>query len=91
MTRIADGSRQWLGLAALTLAGSLALPSGAMAGKADDTLRIAWGGGVGPLETADVYFTTSRTGIWFTHQVWDTLVYRNPDTMQYEPLLATSW
>jgi len=80
-----------LGAGALALASCVALAPGALAGKADDTLRIAWGGGAGPLETADVYFTTSRTGIWFALQVWDALVYRNPETMQYEPRLATSW
>lgn len=61
------------------------------ASEADDTLRLAWGGGAGPLETANVYFTNSRTGIWLAMNVWDALVYRNPETMEYEPLLAESW
>jgi len=71
----------------------LARPEGyqAAAGKADDTLRLAWGGAAGPLETADVYFTNSRTGIWLSQHVWDALVYRNPETFAYEPLLATAW
>ncbi len=26
-----------------------------------------------------------------SHQVWDTLIYRDPETFQLKPLLATSW
>jgi peptide/nickel transport system substrate-binding protein len=76
---------------AATVASVAFLATPANASEADDTLRLAWGGGAGPLETANVYFTNSRTGIWLAMNVWDALVYRNPETMQYEPLLAEGW
>lgn len=34
--------------------------------------------------------TTTEMGAMMYH-IYDTLVYRNPETMKYEPLLATSW
>ena len=39
----------------------------------------------------DNYFNTNRTGIWFSRMVWDQLIYREPKTFEYKPLLATSW
>ncbi|UUX51114.1 ABC transporter substrate-binding protein [Nisaea acidiphila] len=77
-------------LAASALA-SLALVSAvpaALAGKADDTLNIVW---ERELENVDSYFNTAREGIIFSRMTWDALLYRNPQTMAYEPLIAKSY
>ena len=62
----------------------------AQAGKSDDSLVVAWGN-TGPIENVDNYFNTNRTGIWFSRMVWDQLIYREPKTFEYKPLLATAW
>ncbi|MEL7466153.1 MAG: ABC transporter substrate-binding protein [Pseudomonadota bacterium] len=80
-------------LTRLALAGSLTaslMATAAWAGPDDDSLIVAWGS-TGPIENVDNYFNTNRTGIWFSRMVWDQLMYRNPDTFEYEPLLAESW
>ena len=51
----------------------------AQADKADDTLRIAWGVD-GVMVNADNYYGATRAGLWFTAMVWDTLVYRDPNS-----------
>jgi peptide/nickel transport system substrate-binding protein len=75
---------------AASVAGAMALASPSAAGPDDNTLTIAWGA-TGPIENVDSYMNTERYGIWFARMVWDQLVYRNPDTFEYEPLLATGW
>ena len=72
-----------------SLAASLAATS-ALAGPDDNSLIVAMGS-TGPIENVDNYFNTNRTGIWFARIVWDQLVYRDPTTFEYMPLLATSW
>jgi peptide/nickel transport system substrate-binding protein len=74
---------------AASLAGALAAAP-ALAGPDDNTLTVAWGA-TGPIENVDSYFNTARYGIWFTRMVWDQLVHRNPESFEYEPLLATGW
>ena len=67
-----------------------AIATSAQAGPDDDSLVIAWGS-TGPIENVDNYFNTNRTGIWFSRMVWDQLIYREPKTFEYKPLLAESW
>lgn len=43
------------------------------------------------LDSADPYFTNARLGVIVAESVWDTLVYRNPSTGEYEGNLATAW
>lgn len=74
--------------AATALSGAMA--STAHAGPDDDSLVIAWGS-TGPIEHVDNYVNTNRTGIWFSRMVWDQLIYREPKTFEYKPLLAESW
>ena len=70
---------------------ALALSAGAaIADKADDTLRIAWGVD-GAMANADNYYGSTRAGLWFSTMVWDTLIYRDPGTGEYQPNLATGW
>ena len=76
-------------LAATTALG-VTLATAAQAGPDDDSLIIAWGS-TGPIEHVDNYVNTNRTGIWFSRMVWDQLIYREPKTFEYKPLLAESW
>src|ERR1700709_1182130 len=74
-------------LACLLMIQPLATPS-ARAQKSANTLRVAWRDAV---PNVDPYYNQLRTGLVLAHQAWDTLVYRDPDTFQIKPLLATSW
>ena len=62
--------------------------SGAQAQKSSDTLRIAMRDA---LTNVDPYYNNLRTGVVMSHQAWDMLVYRDPDSFAIKPLLATSW
>lgn len=73
------------GTAAIALC--LAAPS-AQAGKADDTLNIAWDVEV---PNVNMYFDTSRNGVIIAHHVWDGLVWRDPASGEFKPLIASSW
>ncbi len=79
--------RLWRTLAGLLLAAPLAAHP-AQAQKSANTLRIAWRDAI---PNVDPYYNQLRTGLVLAHQAWDTLVYRDPDTFQIKPLLATSW
>jgi peptide/nickel transport system substrate-binding protein len=71
--------------------GSLLLAGGAaplVAQKSSDTLRIVMRDA---LPNIDPYYNNLRTGVVMHHQGWDALVYRDPDTLQIKPLLATQW
>ena len=56
--------------------------------KANDTLDVVQR--IFP-ENVDAYFNTHRVGILITRCVWDSLLYRDPETWKYRPLLATSY
>ncbi len=60
----------------------------AQAQKAQDTLRVAWRDAI---PNVDFYYNSLRTGLIVSHHVWDTLVYRDPETFQLKPQLALSW
>ena len=64
----------------------LAAPS--QAGKDDNTLNIAL---EKEIENLDWYFNTVREGVVLSRHVYDQLIYRDPQTNAYKPLLATSW
>ena len=66
---------------------ALSIPA-SYAGKADDTLNIAFNHKVKAL---DNYFTTDRVTIIMGRLLFDSLIYRDPETYQYKPLLATSY
>jgi peptide/nickel transport system substrate-binding protein len=70
------------------LAGLLLLTMPAAAQKSADTLRIAWRDAIADV---DPYHNTLRTGFVLAHEAWDTLIYRDPETFQLKPQLATSW
>ena len=60
----------------------------ALAGKDDDTLNIAWGG---ELATLDRYYNTLREGIIVGRLIWDSLLFKDPETFEFKPLLAKSF
>jgi peptide/nickel transport system substrate-binding protein len=60
----------------------------AQAQKAQDTLRIVFRDAV---VNIDPYYNQLRTGLVLAHQAWDNLLYRDPETFQPKPLLATAW
>ena len=60
----------------------------ALAQKTDDTLRVTWRDA---LNNLDFYYNPQRTGFVLQLHVWDGLIYRDPDTYQLRPLLATAW
>lgn len=71
------------------LSGLAALGLGtAQAQKTQDTLRVTWRDAI---PDVDFYYNPFRTGLVVSHHVWDTLIYRDPDTFQLKPQLATSW
>lgn len=76
--------KHMLGAAAL---GAL-VASPAAAGKADDTLVWSTDRDVA---VVDPYFNNTRELVIMGHLGWDTPLFLNLDTGEYEPLLATEW
>ncbi|GJD54728.1 ABC transporter substrate-binding protein [Methylobacterium dankookense] len=72
-------------LAALLLTAT-ALP--ALAGKANDTLIYA---SDSEPENVSPYHNSAREGVILARNAWDTLIYRDPDSGEYKPMLATAW
>ncbi len=60
----------------------------AIAGKADDTLTYA---SDSEPENISPYHNDLREGVILGRLVWDNLVYRDPESGEYKPMLATSW
>ena len=65
--------------AAVLLTILVALAGPAWAQKAQDTLRVVWRDAV---PNVDPYYNSQRTGLIVAHHVWDTLIYRDPETFQ---------
>lgn len=68
--------------------GGLALNGPAIAAKSDNTVRMAYDQAP---ESLDPFFNNVRIGVIVGQHVWDTLVYRDPDTGEYKGQLAESW
>lgn len=77
MTRILGG----VALAAL-------LPMTAFAGKADDTVRVAFSK---DLDTADAYFSSARESTIFQFSISDRLIERNAETGEWDNVVAESF
>jgi peptide/nickel transport system substrate-binding protein len=74
---------------ALMVAGiTLAMAGSALAQQSADTLRITWRDAI---PDVDPYYNSLRTGMVVAFEGWDCLVYRDPDTQEIKPALATSW
>lgn len=76
-----------LALSVCVLSSSLFSPQ-VLAGKANNTLGMAYDQAP---ENIDPYFNNVRIGVIVAANVWDTLVYRDPDTNEYKGQLAKSW
>jgi peptide/nickel transport system substrate-binding protein len=59
-----------------------------LADKANDTFNWTTANEIG---SADIYFANLRETLIVTYAMCDSLVYRDPMTGIYEPLLATAW
>src|ERR1044072_6093328 len=70
------------------IAAAVLLAAPAFAGKKDGSIRFA--SDQGP-QNVDPYYNNVRIGVIIAHQVWDTLIYRDPKTNEYKGQLATSW
>lgn len=73
---------------ALSLCLGLAALSPALAQKAQNTVRFQYDQ---VPENIDPFFNNVRIGVILGQHVWDTLIYRNPKTNEYEGQLATKW
>jgi len=60
----------------------------AMAGKADDTLNWAT---TREIAVIDPYYNNTRELVVMGHMGWDGLVFRDIETGEFKPLLATKW
>ncbi len=67
---------------------SCVVSTNAMADKATNTVRFAYDQAP---ENVDPYFNNVRIGVIIGQHVWDTLVYRDPNTNEYKGQLATAW
>lgn len=75
-------------LVALAALAALGLASPALAQKAKNTIRFAYDQAP---ENVDPFFNNVRVGVIIGQHVWDTLVYRDPNTGEYKGQLASSW
>src|SRR5215475_8360017 len=66
----------------------LATMTPSLAQKSADTLRITWRDAI---PDVDPYYNSQRTGMIVAFHAFDCLVYRDPNTMDMKPALATSW
>jgi peptide/nickel transport system substrate-binding protein len=64
------------------------LSSAALAGKSDDTLRVGFSQ---QLQSLDSYNSPGREGNLNGYWIYDTLTYRDPNTLEFKPSLATAW
>ena len=67
---------------------ALAVASPALAGKADDTLRVTLRDAI---PNVDPYYNTQAAGLIVATHVWDTLMIRDPETFEIKPGLALEW
>src|SRR5258706_3380655 len=75
-------------LSALLGASLLAVAAPALAGKADDTLNVGFRL---QLQSLDAYYSPGREGLLLGFWAYDGLIYRDPTTFEFKPLIATAW
>lgn len=75
-------------ITALLCAAVFVLSAPAFAGKRDNSIRFAYDQ---VPENVDPYFNNVRIGVIIAQHVWDTLIYRDPNTNEYKGQLATAW
>jgi peptide/nickel transport system substrate-binding protein len=80
--------RGWLQFGGALFVAGMAAAMPAYAQKSADTLRVTWRDAVPDITP---YYNQLRSGIVIGHQAWDSLVYRDPETFEIKPLLASSY
>lgn len=75
-------------IGAFTVGGPMLAAGSAEAGPEDNSLTIGLGE---EFPNLNGYLNTARDGVVMTRHLFDTLIWRNPETFEYEPLLATAW
>src|SRR5262245_47956953 len=78
----------WLFGMAATLVFAAAISTPALADKKDDTVRFA---SQQTLPSLDKYYNVGATSFIVSEAVWDTLIFRDPETGEYKGSLATAW
>ncbi len=78
----------WLSCALIAAVATLAGAPPAAAQRSADTLRITWRDAI---PDVDPYYNSLRTGMVVAFQAFDCLIYRDPETLEMKPALATSW
>ena len=73
---------------AATVLAATAFATPALAQKAANTVRFAYDQAP---ENVDPFFNNVRIGVIIGANVWDTLIYRDPNTNEYKGQLAKSW
>ena len=73
---------------AATILAATAFTTPVLAQKAANTVRFAYDQAP---ESVDPFFNNVRIGVIIGANVWDTLVYRDPNTNEYKGQLAKSW
>jgi peptide/nickel transport system substrate-binding protein len=81
-------TKKTLAAFAVGLSLQCAMAGTATADKANDTLTAAF---QFQLPTFDRYYAGGREGFLLGLLVYDALVYRDPETLEFKPLLATAW
>lgn len=71
----------------ILVAAGLAVALPAQAGKRDDTLNVAF---QLQLQSLDAYYSPGREGLLLGFWAWDALLFRDPTTYEFKPLLATA-
>jgi len=72
----------------VALLGSLISSDAATAGKADDTLNVGFRL---QLQSLDPFYSPGREGLLLAFWIYDNILYRDPVTFEFKPLLATAW
>src|SRR5436305_10548878 len=87
MKRVLKACGRWT--SAIVLGVAMLGTTAALADKSSNTFN--WASRY-PIDVIDPYANTSREAIIINGQlVWDTLIWRDPDSGNYKPLLATEW
>ena len=72
----------------VALLGFLIAGGPAHAGKADDTLNVGFRL---QLQSLDPFYSPGREGLLLAFWIYDNILYRDPVTFEFKPLLATAW
>ncbi len=74
-----------IALAGICLSSSISV---AQADKADNSINVGF---TLQLQSLDYYYATGRESLIMSLSLYDALVYRNPKTFEFEPLLSTAY